>query len=96
MKTNPVYIWLLLQVLYHCPGLRGGIKKLYNLSKRKDKPKEETNKGEEVGALKMKFLYHKMYNSKEWLKETKQVFLLLCSDLLSRFDVTDMKPRFFI
>ncbi|XP_039984430.1 ubiquitin carboxyl-terminal hydrolase 1 isoform X2 [Xiphias gladius] len=44
---NTCYLNSILQVLYHCPGLRGGIKKLYNLSKRKDKPKEETDKSEE-------------------------------------------------
>lgn len=41
---------LLHQVLYYCPGLREGIKKLYNFSKRKDKPKDEADKSEEVGA----------------------------------------------
>lgn len=43
-------------MLYYCPGLMEGIKKLYNLSKRKDKPKEETDKSEEVGAIQMTFL----------------------------------------
>jgi len=42
-------ISLLLQVLYYCPGFREGIKKLYSLSKRKEKPQEETNEKEEVG-----------------------------------------------
>lgn len=37
-------------MLYYCPGLREGIKKLYNFSKRKDKPKDEADKSEEVGA----------------------------------------------
>lgn len=50
MMTNHVDVWLL-QVLYYCPGLREGIKSLYNLSKRKDKLKEETDKCEEVGAI---------------------------------------------
>uniref|UniRef100_A0A4W6FPH6 Ubiquitin carboxyl-terminal hydrolase n=1 Tax=Lates calcarifer TaxID=8187 RepID=A0A4W6FPH6_LATCA len=44
---NTCYLNSILQVLYYCPGLRGGIKKLYNLTKRKDKPKEETDKSEE-------------------------------------------------
>ncbi|KAG7242338.1 hypothetical protein INR49_024014 [Caranx melampygus] len=44
---NTCYLNSILQVLYYCPGLRGGIKKLYNLSKRKDKAKEETDKSEE-------------------------------------------------
>ncbi|XP_068445859.1 ubiquitin carboxyl-terminal hydrolase 1 [Clinocottus analis] len=44
---NTCYLNSVLQVLYYCPGLREGIKKLYNLSKRKDKPKEETDKSEE-------------------------------------------------
>ncbi|XP_056235108.1 ubiquitin carboxyl-terminal hydrolase 1 isoform X2 [Seriola aureovittata] len=48
---NTCYLNSILQVLYYCPGLRGGIKKLYNLSKRKDKPKEETDKSDESGAV---------------------------------------------
>ncbi|XP_040896883.1 ubiquitin carboxyl-terminal hydrolase 1 [Toxotes jaculatrix] len=44
---NTCYLNSILQVLYHCPGLRAGIKKLYNLSKRKDEPKEETDNSEE-------------------------------------------------
>ncbi|XP_029988050.1 ubiquitin carboxyl-terminal hydrolase 1 [Sphaeramia orbicularis] len=44
---NTCYLNSVLQVLYYCPGLREGIKKLYNLSKRKDKPKEEAGKSEE-------------------------------------------------
>ncbi|XP_071342255.1 ubiquitin carboxyl-terminal hydrolase 1 isoform X2 [Trachinotus anak] len=44
---NTCYLNSILQVLYYCPGLRGGIKKLYGLSKRKDKPKEEMDKSEE-------------------------------------------------
>ena len=44
-----VVVGLLLQVLYYCPGLRGGIKKLYSLSKRKEKAKEEADQSEEVG-----------------------------------------------
>ncbi|XP_026179460.1 ubiquitin carboxyl-terminal hydrolase 1 isoform X2 [Mastacembelus armatus] len=45
---NTCYLNSILQVLYYCPGLREGIKKLYNLSKWKDKPKEETDKNEEA------------------------------------------------
>ncbi|XP_063747029.1 ubiquitin carboxyl-terminal hydrolase 1 isoform X2 [Eleginops maclovinus] len=44
---NTCYLNSILQVLYHCPGLREGIKKLYNLSKSTDKPKEETDQIEE-------------------------------------------------
>uniref|UniRef100_A0A3P8SV91 Ubiquitin carboxyl-terminal hydrolase n=1 Tax=Amphiprion percula TaxID=161767 RepID=A0A3P8SV91_AMPPE len=44
---NTCYLNSILQVLYYCPGFREGVKKLYNLSKRKDKPKEETDKSEE-------------------------------------------------
>lgn len=56
-------MWFVLQVLNYCPGLRGGIKKLYNLSKRKDKPKEETDKSEEVGAV------HKIFHTTLCLHE---------------------------
>lgn len=44
---NTCYLNSILQVLYYCPGLREGVKKLYNLSKRKNKPKEETVTSEE-------------------------------------------------
>ncbi|KAM6921030.1 ubiquitin carboxyl-terminal hydrolase 1 [Xenentodon cancila] len=44
---NTCYLNSVLQVLYFCPGFREGLKNLYNLSKRKDKPKEETEKSEE-------------------------------------------------
>ncbi|XP_049444559.1 ubiquitin carboxyl-terminal hydrolase 1 isoform X3 [Epinephelus fuscoguttatus] len=44
---NTCYLNSILQVLYYCPGLREGIKKLYSLSKRKDKPKEEADTSEE-------------------------------------------------
>lgn len=44
---NTCYLNSVLQVLYYCPGLREGIKKLHSLSKRKDKSKEETDKSEE-------------------------------------------------
>ncbi|XP_029356388.1 ubiquitin carboxyl-terminal hydrolase 1 isoform X2 [Echeneis naucrates] len=44
---NTCYLNSILQVLYYCPGLREGIKKLYALSKRKDKPKDEMDKSEE-------------------------------------------------
>ncbi|XP_071781748.1 ubiquitin carboxyl-terminal hydrolase 1 [Centroberyx gerrardi] len=47
---NTCYLNSILQVLYYCPGLRDGIKKLYGLSKRKDKPKEETAKSDEEQA----------------------------------------------
>lgn len=57
MITN-VDTCLLPQVLYYCPGLREGIKKLYNFSKRKDKPKDETDKSDEVGTN-----FHSIYIS---------------------------------
>lgn len=44
---NTCYLNSILQVLFYCPGLREGIKKLYSLSKCKDKPKEERGKSEE-------------------------------------------------
>ncbi|XP_008286376.1 ubiquitin carboxyl-terminal hydrolase 1 isoform X2 [Stegastes partitus] len=44
---NTCYLNSILQVLYYCPGFREGVKKLHNLSKRKDKPKDETDKSEE-------------------------------------------------
>lgn len=47
-----LFVWLVLQVLYYCPGLREGIKKLYNLSKQKDDLKEETD-SKEVGEKQM-------------------------------------------
>ncbi|XP_056133169.1 ubiquitin carboxyl-terminal hydrolase 1 [Lampris incognitus] len=43
---NTCYLNSILQVLYYCPGLRDGLKKLYSLSKTKDKPKEETAKSD--------------------------------------------------
>ncbi|XP_034738273.1 ubiquitin carboxyl-terminal hydrolase 1 isoform X2 [Etheostoma cragini] len=48
---NTCYLNSILQVLYYCPGLREGVKKVYNLSKSKDKPKEESDKSEESGAV---------------------------------------------
>uniref|UniRef100_A0A3Q3W140 Ubiquitin carboxyl-terminal hydrolase n=1 Tax=Mola mola TaxID=94237 RepID=A0A3Q3W140_MOLML len=47
---NTCYLNSVLQVLYYCPGLRGGIKKLYSLSKRKEKSKEEADQSEEVSV----------------------------------------------
>uniref|UniRef100_A0A1A8S2G3 Ubiquitin carboxyl-terminal hydrolase n=1 Tax=Nothobranchius rachovii TaxID=451742 RepID=A0A1A8S2G3_9TELE len=44
---NTCYLNSILQVLYYCPGFREGIKKLHDLSKQKDTPKEETQKSEE-------------------------------------------------
>ncbi|XP_049444556.1 ubiquitin carboxyl-terminal hydrolase 1 isoform X1 [Epinephelus fuscoguttatus] len=48
---NTCYLNSILQVLYYCPGLREGIKKLYSLSKRKDKPKEEADTSEEQSEV---------------------------------------------
>lgn len=45
---NTCYLNSVLQVLYYCPGLREGIKKLYNLSKKKENTKEESEKIEET------------------------------------------------
>ncbi|XP_060890364.1 ubiquitin carboxyl-terminal hydrolase 1 isoform X2 [Labrus mixtus] len=45
---NTCYLNSVLQVLYYCPGLREGIKKLYDLSKRKEKLKQESDKSEEA------------------------------------------------
>uniref|UniRef100_A0A3Q3MEM8 Ubiquitin carboxyl-terminal hydrolase n=1 Tax=Labrus bergylta TaxID=56723 RepID=A0A3Q3MEM8_9LABR len=47
---NTCYLNSVLQVLYYCPGLREGIKKLYDLSKRKEKLKQESDKSEEVDS----------------------------------------------
>ncbi|XP_013869733.1 ubiquitin carboxyl-terminal hydrolase 1 [Austrofundulus limnaeus] len=44
---NTCYLNSILQVLYYCPGFREGIKNLFLLSKRKDEPKDETDKSEE-------------------------------------------------
>lgn len=52
MYTFLLFLWLYsllsLKVLYYCPGLREGVKKLYKLSKRRDKAKEESDRGKEV------------------------------------------------
>uniref|UniRef100_A0A3Q3W162 Ubiquitin carboxyl-terminal hydrolase n=1 Tax=Mola mola TaxID=94237 RepID=A0A3Q3W162_MOLML len=48
---NTCYLNSVLQVLYYCPGLRGGIKKLYSLSKRKEKSKEEADQKSVAEAL---------------------------------------------
>ncbi|KAM9848676.1 ubiquitin carboxyl-terminal hydrolase 1 isoform 2-T3 [Aulostomus maculatus] len=45
---NTCYLNSILQVLYYCPGLKEGVKKLYNLSRRKEKPTEEDDKSEET------------------------------------------------
>ncbi|XP_037325965.2 ubiquitin carboxyl-terminal hydrolase 1 [Pungitius pungitius] len=45
---NTCYLNCILQVLYYCPGLRQGIKKLYNLS---DLSKEETDKRDESEVI---------------------------------------------
>lgn len=60
-------------MLYYCPGLRDGIKKLHNLSKRKDKSKEETDKSEEVGAIQTTFLFYKTYICKHKLQTSKMI-----------------------
>lgn len=44
---NTCYLNSVLQVLYHCPGLREGLKKLFTLSKKKEKTKDEGEKNEE-------------------------------------------------
>lgn len=45
---NTCYLNSVLQVLYYCPGLKEGIKKLYNLPRKKEKPKDENEKTEET------------------------------------------------
>ncbi|XP_055077499.1 ubiquitin carboxyl-terminal hydrolase 1 isoform X1 [Periophthalmus magnuspinnatus] len=45
---NTCYLNSVLQVLYHCPGLREGIKKLHSLCKNKEKAKDESEKAEET------------------------------------------------
>ncbi|XP_061636065.1 ubiquitin carboxyl-terminal hydrolase 1 isoform X2 [Phyllopteryx taeniolatus] len=47
---NTCYLNSILQVLYHCPGLKEGIKSLYKLSKRNAKPSEETKQCEELSG----------------------------------------------
>ncbi|XP_075901532.1 ubiquitin carboxyl-terminal hydrolase 1 isoform X2 [Nelusetta ayraudi] len=44
---NTCYLNSVLQVLYSCPGLREGVKKLYKLSKKRDSTKEESHKNTE-------------------------------------------------
>lgn len=44
---NTCYLNSVLQVLYHCPGLREGLKKLFSLSK-KEKTKNEEEKSEQT------------------------------------------------
>uniref|UniRef100_UPI0037E8FF64 ubiquitin carboxyl-terminal hydrolase 1 isoform X3 n=1 Tax=Semicossyphus pulcher TaxID=241346 RepID=UPI0037E8FF64 len=44
---NTCYLNSVLQVLYYCPGLREGIKTVFNQSKRQEKLKEEADKSEE-------------------------------------------------
>lgn len=48
---NTCYLNSVLQVLYYCPGLKEGIKRLHNLSKTKDRVKEETDKSDEQSEL---------------------------------------------
>ncbi|XP_076580332.1 ubiquitin carboxyl-terminal hydrolase 1 isoform X2 [Chaetodon auriga] len=48
---NTCYLNSVLQVLCYCPGLREGLKKLHNLSKRKDKAKGDTDKSEEQSEV---------------------------------------------
>lgn len=48
---NTCYLNSILQVLYYCPGIRDGVKKLCSISKRRDKPKEEACKSDEPGCL---------------------------------------------
>ncbi|XP_061739671.1 ubiquitin carboxyl-terminal hydrolase 1 isoform X2 [Nerophis ophidion] len=45
---NTCYLNSILQVLYHCPGLKEGIKSLYNLSKRNSKLGEEIKSEEHL------------------------------------------------
>ncbi|XP_048831840.1 ubiquitin carboxyl-terminal hydrolase 1 isoform X2 [Brienomyrus brachyistius] len=46
---NTCYLNSILQVLYYCPGFKDAIKVLYNLSKKKEKPKQDAD-NEQEGA----------------------------------------------
>ncbi|KAL1022795.1 hypothetical protein UPYG_G00032430 [Umbra pygmaea] len=74
---NTCYLNSILQVLYHCPGLRDGIKKLYNLSKARDTETEgasESDKqsevSEEVTPVHVELLrsFHSLITSVEQLQ----------------------------
>ncbi|XP_038134266.1 ubiquitin carboxyl-terminal hydrolase 1 [Cyprinodon tularosa] len=43
---NTCYLNSILQVLYYCPGFREGVKKLYDLSKSRERAKDENDKDE--------------------------------------------------
>lgn len=58
-----------MQVLYYCPGLRDGMKKLHKLSKRKAKSQKEEEKNEQV----ISFLSGMV----------SSLFMLLCPDFSS-------------
>ncbi|XP_012733452.2 ubiquitin carboxyl-terminal hydrolase 1 [Fundulus heteroclitus] len=44
---NTCYLNSILQVLYYCPGFRQAVKKLNDLSKGRERPKEDTDKNQE-------------------------------------------------
>ncbi|CAB1323906.1 unnamed protein product, partial [Coregonus sp. 'balchen'] len=75
---NTCYLNSILQVLYYCPGLRDGIKNLYNLSKTRDKQKEEaansdeTESPEEAVPVHMELLgsFHSLITSVEQLQSS--------------------------
>eukprot|EP00066_Takifugu_rubripes_P024153 XP_011613419.1 PREDICTED: ubiquitin carboxyl-terminal hydrolase 1 [Takifugu rubripes] len=48
---NTCYLNSVLQVLYYCPGLRDGVKKLHKLSKRKAKSQKEEEKNEQTAEV---------------------------------------------
>ncbi|XP_048831841.1 ubiquitin carboxyl-terminal hydrolase 1 isoform X3 [Brienomyrus brachyistius] len=47
---NTCYLNSILQVLYYCPGFKDAIKVLYNLSKKKEKPKQDADNEQQEGA----------------------------------------------
>ncbi|XP_023650279.2 ubiquitin carboxyl-terminal hydrolase 1 isoform X1 [Paramormyrops kingsleyae] len=47
---NTCYLNSILQVLYYCPGFKDAIKMLYNLSKKKEKPKQDADNEQQEGA----------------------------------------------
>ncbi|KAJ7986288.1 hypothetical protein DPEC_G00338380 [Dallia pectoralis] len=75
---NTCYLNCILQVLYYCPGLREGVKKLHQLSKTKDKQRERTTESdqsdgpEEVVPVQMELLsgFHSLITSVEQLQSS--------------------------
>ncbi|XP_053353721.1 ubiquitin carboxyl-terminal hydrolase 1 isoform X2 [Clarias gariepinus] len=55
---NTCYLNSILQVLYYCPGFKDAVKSLCQLSKSKDKPKEEDTKNAEGEASEVSMPVH--------------------------------------